>query len=66
LEQYREAAGDLDSALNLDPRMAQAVYLRGVTKLKMGEATGGAADIEAAKTMSPTVVEEMSQLGVQP
>jgi hypothetical protein len=41
-------------ALKLDPKMENSLYGRGVTKLKMGDSTGGNSDIAAAKALRPT------------
>ena len=44
-----DAIKDYDAALKLDPKLAGALYGRGVAKMKKGDKAGGSADIAAAK-----------------
>jgi Flp pilus assembly protein TadD len=46
--QYERAIKEYDEALRLLPNFAEALYLRGLAKLKLGDTVGGEADIAAA------------------
>jgi hypothetical protein len=55
--QLDAAISDYDSALRLDPRLANARYGRGLAKLKKGDIAGSENDLEAAersRERSPT------------
>jgi tetratricopeptide (TPR) repeat protein len=51
---YPKALADYDAALKIDPKRASSLYGRGMTKLKLGDATGNA-DIDAAKAINPDI-----------
>jgi hypothetical protein len=57
---YREdrALRDFDVAMRFDPKNALALYARGLTLLKKGDAEAGRADIAAAKAINPDVAEQ--------
>jgi tetratricopeptide (TPR) repeat protein len=65
LGQFDEALADYDVALTLtkNPNHADWFYGRGVTKLRKGEAPGGNADIESAKTIKADIAEEYAKYG---
>jgi tetratricopeptide (TPR) repeat protein len=46
--QYEEAIKHYDDALRIDPKFAEALYLRGIAKVNLGDTAGGEADIAAA------------------
>jgi hypothetical protein len=50
--------------LQLKPKLASALYGRGVAKLK-NEDAGGAEDIEAAKAIQADIAEEYARYGMQ-
>ena len=45
--------------------LAGSLYGRGIAKLKKGDATGGNADIAAAKAIRPEIADEFARYGVQ-
>lgn len=63
---YAAAITDYSAALAGNPRMSSSFYMRGLAKLKTGDAAGGNADIEAAKKLYPKTAEEYARYGVTP
>ena len=59
-----EAIAAFDAALQIDRKMASSLYGRGTAKRLKGDATGGDADIEAARAIRPSVADEMAQIGI--
>ena len=59
------AIADYDSALKLN-NAPWPLYGRGLAKLKKGMAAEGAADIAAAKALSPAVVADATKRGLKP
>ena len=57
------AIADYNSALRIDPKLPTALYGRGLAELKKGNSAGGGADIAAAKTADPNIVEQFSHYG---
>ena len=53
--EYVRAIQDCDRAVQIDPRNALALWHRGRAKLGIGDQTGGAGDIRAAKAISPNI-----------
>lgn len=49
----------LDRAVALDPASADALYLRGLVRVELGDAEGGAADQAAAVALDPSLGEEL-------
>ena len=49
--QFDTAIDDYNSALRSEPKLASALYGRGLAKLKNGDVAGSKADISAAKTI---------------
>jgi tetratricopeptide (TPR) repeat protein len=49
------AMADFNAALRINPKYAKALYLRGMTRLEMGDITGGAADVASARKIDPKV-----------
>jgi tetratricopeptide (TPR) repeat protein len=66
LGHLKEAAADFDAALNVDPKLAGALYMRGVIKLHNGDVAGGNADIAAATEQNPTIAASFADIGVSP
>ncbi|MGH6887923.1 MAG: tetratricopeptide repeat protein [Rhizomicrobium sp.] len=71
LVQYRlghlhAAADDFDKALASHPKLAGALYMRGVIELKLGKAGPGNGDIATAKAEDPTIAASFSDLGIAP
>jgi TonB family protein len=65
LGQYQQSIQDYDVLLGMPGRSPPALFTRGLAKLRLGDANGEA-DVNAAKEMSPGIVEQMAQLGVTP
>jgi tetratricopeptide (TPR) repeat protein len=61
-----EAIRRYDRALALSPKMPQALYARGLARLRNGDATGGRADIAASEAILPRVGEELAEAGLKP
>jgi tetratricopeptide (TPR) repeat protein len=66
LGRYAEAIAAYDRAVQLQPKQAASLYGRGVAKLRLGDRSGGAADLDAARKVSPLVDEEFADYGVTP
>jgi len=60
-----DAIKDYDAALKLDPKLAGALYGRGIAKTKKGDKTGGN-DISAARTIKGNIGDEFAQYGIRP
>ena len=65
MNQWDPAIADYDAALKIDPKLPTALYGRGFAELKKGNSTGGNADIAAAKSVDPDIVEEFSRYGLK-
>jgi tetratricopeptide (TPR) repeat protein len=61
---FDKAIADYNQALSLNPKMAPALYGRGLAKLKQGDAGGGNADIAAAKALTPNIADEFDRYGI--
>ena len=53
------------AALKANPRLAAALYGRGVAKLKLGESSGSN-DMASAEKINPNIAPQMEKLGVVP
>jgi tetratricopeptide (TPR) repeat protein len=62
---YDKAIANLDNALSRYPN-ANSLYVRGLSKRMRHDIAGGDADIAAAKTLDPKVVEQYAAYGVRP
>jgi hypothetical protein len=56
---------DYNSALRFEPKLASALYGRGLAKLKNGDKAGGNADISTAKTIQANIGDDFMRYGVQ-
>lgn len=65
LGRHEEALGDLNAALDSDPDMAAALYMRGVVRKAAGQA-GGDDDLAGARMMTPRIDTEYGKWGIQP
>ena len=63
--QFGTAIDDYNSALRFEPKLASALYGRGLAKLKKGDNVGSDADISAAKTIQAKIGDEFTRYGVQ-
>ena len=60
------ALADLNTGLKSNPKLAPYLYLRGLTRSALGDVTGGAADIDAAKAIDPQIVDTYARYGIKP
>ncbi|WP_423601697.1 DUF3857 domain-containing protein [Sphingomonas sp. MS122] len=65
LGRTEEALGDLNAALDAEPDMAAALYMRGVVRKAAGQA-GSDTDLAAARMMSPRIDTEYGKWGIRP
>jgi len=63
---WAPAIADCSAALNTDFKLAPALFLRGIAKMKSGDAKGGQGDLDAAATLDPHVAETFAGYGVAP
>ncbi|KRC81415.1 DUF3857 domain-containing protein [Sphingomonas sp. Root241] len=61
-----DALADLDAALDLSPGQGASLYLRGVVRKHLGDAKGGADDLDAARMMSARIDEDYARYGIKP
>ena len=64
MEKPALAIVEYDAALKLDPKRALALYGRGLAKIKMGDAKGGAGDRTAAALLDDDVNEQFLMYGL--
>ena len=62
---FNSAIDDYSSALRFRPGLANALYGRGLAKLRTGNASGADADMSAAKAIDPSIGDYFSRYGVQ-
>jgi tetratricopeptide (TPR) repeat protein len=58
---YDAALAPFEAALKVDPRLAYALYGRGMTRLKRGDTAGGNADIAAATKAQPDIARQFQK-----
>jgi len=63
MTQFDAAVSDYDAALRVDPKLAFALYGRGLAKLK-NEDPAGEADIAAAKALQADIADEYRRYGI--
>ncbi len=63
---YDEAIRDANTALAVDSRRADPLYIRGLSRRHLGDSAGGDADIQQAKTLDPKIEETYASYGVKP
>ncbi|THD56437.1 aspartyl protease family protein [Phenylobacterium sp.] len=61
-----EAIAQYSAALKAQPRLAMALYGRGVAELKKGDKAAGDADIAAAVAIAPALPAEFKRFGMAP
>jgi tetratricopeptide (TPR) repeat protein len=64
--EWDKALADYDTALHANPAQASSLFGRGIAKLRKGDATGGNADILAARTIQADIATEMAAIGIVP
>jgi hypothetical protein len=62
---YKQAIADYNSALLRNPMRASALYGRGIAKRRSGKAAGAKDDIDAAKRIQSTIVNDFASRGIQ-
>ena len=65
MERWDAAIADYSSALRLNPRLASALYGRGMAKRKKGDLVGGNADVAAGTAMQAAIGEDFARYGVR-
>ncbi|MBS0295532.1 MAG: aspartyl protease family protein [Proteobacteria bacterium] len=65
LGRLREALADYDAALKLQPKLGWSLYMRGLTKRKLGDEAGAAKDIAAGLAIDPGVRERARRFGLE-
>jgi hypothetical protein len=60
------AAKDFDIALAKNPRLASALYLRGLGKAKQGDIAGAQSDIFTARTIDPEIASTYARYNLSP
>lgn len=60
LARFEQAVADYDASLAHDAKNAWALYGRGMAKMKTGDATGGAADVNAARALSARIEKDFA------
>lgn len=61
-----DAMTECDSALSRNPRLAPALYVRGLAKARLGDGSGAMADILAARQIDPFVASSTARYGIAP
>jgi tetratricopeptide (TPR) repeat protein len=65
LGRYAEAIPDCDAVLKENPRVAGALYIRGLAKRHSGDEAGGAKDIAAATALNDNTAASFAVWGVK-
>ena len=63
--QFDAAIDDYNSALRFEPKLASALYGRGLAKLRKGDKAGGDTDISTAKAIQADIGDDFMRYGVQ-
>jgi tetratricopeptide (TPR) repeat protein len=66
MKRYDDAVRDLNQIIAAQPRLAFAIYCRGLAKTGAGKAADGQADIKAATAIDPKIEVEMRKYGLIP
>jgi len=62
---YDKAIEDFSTAIAQDPKDADSLYARGISRLRAGDRSGGAADVAAAKLINPDIADPWTAVGVK-
>jgi tetratricopeptide (TPR) repeat protein len=60
-----EALADYNAALKINPRLASALYGRGLTKQKKGDSSGGQIDMASANLVQSDIADEFAGYGIK-
>ncbi|HZZ67051.1 MAG TPA: tetratricopeptide repeat protein [Phenylobacterium sp.] len=63
---FKAAIADYDEALKVRPKTASSLYGRGLAKIRVGDDTGGQADMAAARQLQPDIAEVYLRRGLKP
>jgi tetratricopeptide (TPR) repeat protein len=63
---YREAITDYDFALQRSPKLASALFGRGIAQIRTGNVESGRADIAAAERERPGMAARFARFGITP
>ena len=66
LKRTEEALADLNAALAVNPELPESLYMRGIIPKHRGEAAASAADLTAARLISPTIDRDYVPFGIKP
>jgi len=66
LRRFADAIADYDEALRRQSWLPGSLYLRGVSKLRLGNAAGAKSDIAAAEVMEPKIAARFAGYGIIP
>jgi tetratricopeptide (TPR) repeat protein len=66
LRQYDKAIDDFNDAIKLQPRLARALYARGIARASKGDKSGGNADFQAALAVEPRVARVFRDVDLGP
>jgi tetratricopeptide (TPR) repeat protein len=66
MKNYAAVISDANAVLAAKPKLASSLYMRGIARLNSGDATGGNADIAAAKAIDPRISATYANYGVSP
>jgi tetratricopeptide (TPR) repeat protein/predicted aspartyl protease len=64
-KQYDKAISDFNDALQLQPRLARAMYARGLARMAQGD-RAGSADLQAALVLEPKVAQQFRDVDLGP
>jgi tetratricopeptide (TPR) repeat protein len=64
--EFSSAVSDADAALALDSKNADALFIRGIAKRRLGQQPEGDSDIKAAQEIDSSVATKYDQWGVKP
>jgi tetratricopeptide (TPR) repeat protein len=65
MDRWSEAITSYNAALRIEPRLASALYGRGVAKMKQGSVADGKADISAADKIESKIASQFARYGVK-
>lgn len=66
MKRFREAQAAYDKALSMNVKGPDALYGRGIAKIRLGDKAGGRADIQAALALSPGMEAHFAGMGMTP
>lgn len=66
LGRFADAIANYDEALKREARLPGALYLRGIAKLRLGDAAGAKRDIGAAEAFEPEIAARFAGYGITP